>query len=434
MSMKQTMPAQPRHSRAACEIDGSITELSSMAATGTLTLTDQAVSSGTNFALSGVALLALSQSNFGLFAIVQALYTLSLNITRALFLEPLLIQGATSSGERDYPVADAITFGCLTAGIGCGAVSAIVLFFNGAEPAVIGVFSVFLPALMVQDAGRYLSFRQLRPAGALSLDVAWAAAQTLVLVGSVVVGLDIRLPLVIFAWVVGGASGALMFQLRVRPSFHLWSIRCWLKESRALWPSLLTENLVANAAPSVLVIVLSVILARSEIAEIATPRTLLGPVNILFIGLATFGMAQGSRLRNRSRTQLLRFTNWLAVLLTAASLLLSVTLAAGAGLIARYIENVGVKDLRLYLIITGIGVAFNGFGYSQRVLVRTLKRPKYSALAEASIGVCILVFGVAGGMWRGSLGAIVGIALARACGVGVWIWSRFKAMSTEWKE
>ncbi len=103
------------------------------AGTGTgrlLTLTDQALSSGTNFIISIAAAGALSPRSLGVFAVAFATYLIALGVVRAACGEALLVRHAGSPAHRWQGLTRAST-GLAAAMAGAASGFAASVFFGG---------------------------------------------------------------------------------------------------------------------------------------------------------------------------------------------------------------------------------------------------------------------------------------------------------------
>jgi len=169
-------------------------------------ITDQAASSLGTFVLSIVVARTSDVASFGAFATVFIAYTLVLAGVRALLTMPF--QMRIEQSPEPAPVSGLL-----------GAV-VIVVFFSSIGFAVTGlliggplrvyllVFAVALPALLLQDAYRYVLLHQQGPHVVALNDSCWTIVQ---LIGSALVALTVSghaAPLHVAAWGLGAAVAA----------------------------------------------------------------------------------------------------------------------------------------------------------------------------------------------------------------------------------
>jgi len=188
-----------------------------------LTVTDQVVSSGSNFA-TGVAVARLSGiSQFGQYMVVVVFWLVLVGLHRALITEPMVV---TSRADDDLGVrladglaAEAVYGAAACVVVGAGAAAALATGHSLGGPLL--ALSLWLPGLLVQDYWRAMAFQQARPSLALANDLVFVAVQALAVVVFALVGWR-TVGYMIGAWGLGGLAGA---------------ISCWRPPCSPAWTS-----------------------------------------------------------------------------------------------------------------------------------------------------------------------------------------------------
>lgn len=263
---------------------------------GALTLTDQIVSSGSNFA-TGVAVARLSGiSQFGQYMIVVVFWLVIVGLHRALVTEPMVVTSRDADDLRAR-LADG-----LAAEVVYGLLACVVVAAGGAL-ALAGGFSLggpvlalapWLPGLLVQDYWRAMAFQQGRPGMALANDLVFVAVQAVAVIGFALLGWR-TVGYMIAAWGLGGMAGA-VFGFRRFPAVsgaadgramlaRLWPQSRWILADFA--SGYLTEqaNLLLAAA----------LLSRVDFGGFRAAYTLIGPILILLLAEMSLGLPGATR-------------------------------------------------------------------------------------------------------------------------------------------
>lgn len=392
-----------------------------MLSRGVWVFIDQGVSSLTNFGLSFVALRELDLSAFGAFTWGFGVYAFFVALGRALVGEPLLIRYGTDENDPKRTAASAVGAatgaGLLGSAVICGV--AAMVDSSSLRTGLIAL-AIVMPGLLAQDGWRHVFFAMRVPGRALANDTVWFSAMVL---GLSVLYLTETLTLwsLMLVWGLAAAMAASYgsFQMRVVPSLKAASL--WLKINRDLWPRFGSEAVLRVGVPQLSLLAVGAIAGLASLGSINGARVLLGPVNVLYLGVLAFGVPEGVRLLGDSAKKLRRFVYRLAGLLALVSVMLGSVIYFLPADVGESLVGENWADVHVLLIPVVWWVAAASGIYAARTGLRVL------ADARASHGVQIIsavVFpsgAVAGAYVGGARGAAVGLALANTLLAIVWL-------------
>jgi O-antigen/teichoic acid export membrane protein len=384
-------------------------------------LSDQAFSSLTNFALSMMIARAVGPAGFGAFTLAFATYTLALAISRSLVSEPLAVRFSRSDEEgwrRSTASATGAAFalGCL-AGL---VILAFAAFADGTLRSSLLALGLTMPGLLLQDAWRHAFFVRRTPADAFFNDVAWAVALFPVLFFATATGRS-SVMLFVLAWggsaTVAAAFGILQARVVPRP----FAVVRWLREHGDLGFSFLGETMVLTGSRQGAVYAIGAIAGLAETGAIRAGFILLGPLNILYLGIRSMAVPEAIRMLDKSLT---RFRSM--ILGMTGGLGLVALLWGGAALLipdAWGTEILGETwgPARSLLIPLVLADAASGASTAGVIGLRALAATSHSLRARIVAALTVLV-GAVGGAWLGGgEGAAWGMAGARIIGLVVYV-------------
>jgi len=217
-----------------------------------------------------------SVRDFGVFAVVSAMYWLFLGVNRSLVGEPrLVIEGDVPSRRA---ALDLYASGCvavLASGVflGCSVVSGHPLF---------GLMAGAVFPLLLQDSLRYVFFARGEPRGALALDGIWLGTQAL----AVPVVLAFLQPSVPATWVGCWGLGALVSLvlgcLVLRPGWSPRGLRSRWRRTRRVSGAFLSDHLVMAGAHQVTLVLLPAVTSIGVVAALKTGQVVNGLMPVLF--------------------------------------------------------------------------------------------------------------------------------------------------------
>jgi O-antigen/teichoic acid export membrane protein len=242
-----------------------------------LTVADQMLSSGTNFAATLVAARLLGPAGLGRVALALAVAYGVANFTRAVVGESLLV----FQGE---PVVDGGIGAAAVAGVlGAGAAACVGLGGGGSLVAPLIVTALLLPALTIQDTTRYVFFREGRPAMAVASDTIWAITQGAALVLIAAVGAASPAT-VMLSWGAGILASAIFGLVVIRPRVTERKIREWLKISRRLSVWVAGQSILAQTGQQMTFIAVGLFVGIEVLGVVRAAQALIGPL-VLFVAI-----------------------------------------------------------------------------------------------------------------------------------------------------
>lgn len=396
-------------------------------------LADQGLSSMTNFALGVVVARSLAPPEFGAFGIAFGVYTMALGVTRALTGEPLIVRFSAAhtegwSGATRAATGAAILVGTIT-GLGCIALSR---FTHGALASALNALGFTMPGLLLQDTWRFAFFSARRGAAAFLNDFAWAIVLFCWLALLLALGATSTWWLVL-AWGGSGSVAGLfgLFQARLIPDAG--RIAWWFREQADLIPRFAGEFGVTTLVTQMTIFAIGVLAGLAQVGAIRAGQLLLGPLNVVFMGVALAGVPEGIRALEVSVAKLRRTCVHWSVGLGA--------IALGIGVLASILpDRLGVVLLgenwpfaQKVVLPLSIGMAGWGVIMGAGIGLRALAAARLSLRARLAVAPLALTAAVCGAALRGAEGAAWGLAIAYSIGSLVW-WRHFARGMQEHRE
>ncbi len=216
---------------------------------GSLSLVDQAIVSGTNFATSIIIGRVCGPEQLGVYSLVFTLLVLVMAAHQALLMTPytIYVNRLRGSDQQQYTGSVLVhhSFMSLLAMLGlfvAGLVFSQLIGPAGLDAAV-WMLAVGIPFILLRDFGRRFAFAHLQLPTALWLDAGWAALQLAGLIAVAAVGL--LTPISAYAILAGvSAVIGLAWLASAREAFHVrrakllpqlrqnWSFGCWVFASQ----------------------------------------------------------------------------------------------------------------------------------------------------------------------------------------------------------
>lgn len=374
-------------------------------------LADQAVSSLSNFAVGVLVARTVDPDAFGAFSVAFTTYTIALITSRALASEPFMVR---HSGTGDAVWLQA-TRGSSAMALSVGAVAASVVATSGVVlGSQLGValiaLAVVLPGLLVQDMWRFAYIAQGRADRAFRLDLWWLL---IVVPGLLVVdatGSD-SLAWPILVW--GGAGGltalGASFAARSLPTFR--AAIAWMRDSRDLGWRYVVEALVSLGAIQVATYAVVALSGLAAAGALRGGQLLLGPMQVLLMGIGITAIPEGVRLMGRRGPGGLRRPALIVSLGVAISTLIwglvvqSLPDEAGTALLGETWVSA-----RVLIMPLALAYAAGSLGLGAGIGLRVLADSRRSLRARSVDATAQVIGGVAGASQLGALGAAYGLA------------------------
>ncbi len=261
----------------------------------------QGVSSGGNLLLTIVCARQLGRVGFGGIAVAFTVYLLALGTVRAAVLDPYLIRvsGAADDVEPPRPrdAYSSVLVAALVASLlafGIGAITS-----DAIRPAVWAI-AAMLPALLFEDAVRYVAFSRGTPHLAIVADGTWAATEVVGFAVLLVAGVASG-PAFLLAWgaaaAVGGiAAGATMERGRVSARHG----GRWIRANADLGGRFASEYLLTQGTGYATLVALGMFGGAAAPGAISGAQTLYGPMSVITLGMLTGLTVDGARVYART--------------------------------------------------------------------------------------------------------------------------------------
>jgi len=248
-----------------------------------VSLSDQAVSSATNFALALFSARLVGPRGLGTVTVGLAVAYAGISLERALVGEPLLVlaRAEGTRGALGTAIAAGLVLGLAAAGVGA--------WLGGEVGVVIAVVGICGPVLLFQDALRYEAIAVREPERALTSDLVWFGTQAVLLVALTVFGL--RNPvLVVTCWGLGAVAGTTVFlgiQLR---KLALSGVPDWLKRSARLSGWMAGQTAIGQTGTQVTLVTVGAVTGLAGLGIFRSVLAIAGPLAVLLLGLGLLAL------------------------------------------------------------------------------------------------------------------------------------------------
>lgn len=260
---------------------------------GGVTVVDQGVSSLSNFLLILAVGRWASPGELGVLTLLTLYWLLLLGLSRALVSQPMTIlvedHRITQWLRAQFVLALAASSGAL--------VIAVAVALAGGPVAAVLTLGLAMPALLVQDFWRWVGFASGKPSKALVNDGIFLAVE----VGALaVLGFTgaVTAASGLVAWGIGALAGAIygsrQFGIRRERETSLLSLAA-LKETRHLGQWLAVDFLSNFGLGQIYLVLVSVLAGAEMLGGWRAVQNLLGPVNLITIGLGIASTAESAR-------------------------------------------------------------------------------------------------------------------------------------------
>lgn len=356
---------------------------------------DQAIYSGSNFALAVLGGRSLSQADFGRFALAILAISIMVNLGKAMWHEPDLADG---------------TAGLRPAGSVLIAVAVLTAIISFVVP-LLGAVTLATAAAIAQDRARYRALGLGRIGVVLAGDGLWLA-----ILGALVV-LELHSPdpaRLIAYWAAGAAVGTIVIVLGAQAgSLEASPTTVSLARRRSLF----VDNMLSSGMTQIGGIVLALFLTLEDVATLRGAIIVLGPIGIVTGALTTWIFANLDRERPAIDEVARR-----AVVLAGGSVLLTALIGALPSRIGSELLGSGWPT-RGVLLAIGLSVAFQALSTPGMMLFRLTddRRALLGLRATAFAIFVVLVMGIAAITSSVTTTAIGYAAVNGALALLVWI-------------
>lgn len=394
--------------------------LSGLAGRASWNLFDQALSSGSNAALSVVVARQADASAFGAFSIAFTLFILLSSISRSGISQPLVILFADASDQDFLAQARRACGWALIVGASFG-VPMVVLstIFSGAMEGVLLTTGLIAAPLLLQDALRFVFVCRGQPARAALNDAAWAALFG-VAVAILLSRQENRPWTFLAAWGVTGLLAAVLGLVQVAWLPDLRGAAGWAWTHRRNSAYLVGEVLSVFGAVQLALLIVAFRLGNEAAGALRGAQTLLGPLTVVTTAAVSFAIPEIVRRPNLSARKGLAAAAILSGSLVVfdATFGLSLSLlpdsAGEAALGQTWLQTKGVL-VPFALYTAAIGACLGPFA-----LIQALRRPRAAFAISLIAGPLVMLGSIVGVTYYGLRGAVFGLVAAQCFIVPVW--------------
>lgn len=376
-------------------------------------LVDQVISSVTNAALSFVVARSVDVEQFGGFAVAFSVFALAVGLSRALATSPLGIRFSRAPATEAHEAAGSAAGTAVVLGVISGVVCLVVAALIGGPAGVsLAALGVVFPALLVQDAWRYVFFAAARPAAAALNDTVWGVVQIAAFVALLESGVVTAGPLVL-AWGLSAGVAALLGARQARALPRPRRARRWWTAHRDVSGYLVSEYVLVQAGQQGALLIIAAVGSLEATGALRGAQVLLGPPMIVAMAAMSFAVPEFSR--RRSTLDLRGWIGAASALSGGVALLtflwgLAFALAPdalGEALLGQTWP--GVDAILWPMVLSLVGSALS-VGPSAMLIAMARTRLKFVvSFIEAPL---LLLGGVGGVLLAGAYGAAVGFASA----------------------
>ena len=383
-------------------------------------LADQALSSITNFILALVVARSLSAGELGAFGVTFAAYTVVLGLCRSFTSEPLVMRFSSTPASAWRHATMSATGMAVLAGFIAGLCCVILgLSVAGALGDALTALGIVMPGLLVQDCWRFAFFADGRGHLAFLNDLVWGCA----LAGAIAILLwkgHVTLFSVIFIWGAAAtlAAGIGCAQAQGFPRLNR-SVRWW-NEQRDVAVRFLGEFGAMIGAYQFAIFGIGALAGLKALGTVRAGQIILGPLNVVFMGLGLVSIPEAIRLLQRSHKKMIHGCVLLSAGLGATALVWGVIafnlpLPLGETILGEAWTRGRTVVLPLAIAMAGSGIVV-GAASGVRAL-GDVRRGLRSRLIGAAM---TLVGGLGGAVISGGTGAAWGLAASQWFSSIVW--------------
>ena len=375
------------------------------------TIGTQALSSASNFLLSGVVLVVASARAFAVFSICLTTYLLVLQFARNVIGIPVLIHqaggrevpGDGAAEERDGSAGFAVLSGLAIA----PALVLVAAVWRESAPQFL-VLAAAMPFLLVQDALRHVAIAVGRPQLAVAADGTWVVLQVVGFAVAIAAGADSPATL-LSVWCAAGAVSAVGLGGLLHATPAVTGSVAWLRRNAALCRRLAVEFLVNSGSYYALSYGLVVMAGAGELGHFRAAQTLFGPASVLLMGGAALGVPESVRLR-RDGSDLLRLSARLSAALTVLSLVCGLGVYALLPIVGPELfpSWPAVRAVMPWLTLFGAAL---GAGAGPIATLRALGASRWVLDARTLAACIVLVVGLPASALLGARGAFLALGI-----------------------
>ena len=233
-------------------------------------------------------------------ALAFVTYTIALITSRAIASDPFIVRHSATS-DADWKAATRGSAGiALVIGLGSAAIVALGgIVAGGAVGAAFLALAIVLPGLLVQDMWRFAFIAHGRAYLAFLVDLIWLLLLLPGLLALDAMGSDtIVWPIVVWGGAATIAAVGSQIIAGTMPSFR--AAREWWRSQRDIGVRYAAEALISMGATQATVFALVTFAGLATAGSLRGAQILLGPIQVVLMGIGITAVPEGIRLMNRS--------------------------------------------------------------------------------------------------------------------------------------
>lgn len=265
-----------------------------------ITLTDQVVSSASNFLVVLAVARVADIDEFGAFSLAYLVYQVALGVLRAGAGDVLLIRSAEADGARTADPRQALGF-VLLAAVPVALLTGLAgLLAGGPMRGPLLAIAIVLVPCLLQDGYRYVLFARSRPRGAVLIDAIWLTAQLAGFALAAVGALPETGQALVLIWGAGAAlsclGGAALTETLPRPG-----ALAWVREGRGQVGGLMADFMLLTGTSYLGFALVPLVAGLSTVAALRGAQFLFNPFVALLAGIRIVALpALTRRLADRA--------------------------------------------------------------------------------------------------------------------------------------
>ena len=380
---------------------------------------DQGFVSLANFGLGVVVARLVSPTEFGAFGVVFATYLVALNIARGFATQPLTIRFGMHDPEEFRRASAEATGLALILGLlgGLGSLG-LALVLPAPLSAGFAGLAIALPGLLVQDAWRFVLFTARRGREAMMNDLVWTLVLAILVVIVAVARVE-SVMILIACWGVGATAAAIIGGVQTRSVPRVGRAIAWWREHLDITPRFLSSELVMMAGNQGVFFAVGALAGLAAVGSLRGAQLLLGPFNVLSVGIHLTLVPEAARLRN-NLPRLGRMAIVASGLLGLSAAIWGIGVLLLPGSVGSELLGESWPGAATVLLPVVLWSSAPLISAGQRIALRALEEATRTVRASAIQAVVTLVGGVAGSVVAGATGAAWGLVLGSVIATIVW--------------
>jgi O-antigen/teichoic acid export membrane protein len=393
-------------------------------------IADQAISSLTNFLVVIYVGRTLGATQLGAFSIAYVTYSFALNASRGIATDALSVRFSAVPVQTWREAVANCTGTAVSMGLVCG-IGALTVgaLLHGTTGAAFVALGLTLPGLLLQDSWRFAFFACGQGSRAFFNDLIWAAAQV---PAFLILRISHHADVFWFVLVWGAAAnvGAIIgpWQARVVP--RLTGAITWLRDQHDLGLRFFAQNATQSVAAQLRVYSVGLILGLAAIGYLQASNTLLGPFQVIFLGISLVTVPEAARVLHAAPQRLPRFCIVVGVGLAAAGLAWGLVLlvALPNGLGSSLLGSSLWRPTYPLVVPQTLVVVAGGLSAGAGAGLAALGAVQRSLRATVFTSAAVPVFSIVGAVAGGTAGTVYGLAAASWLGALLYWWEFRLAM------